>query len=395
MGKAVRKFVAFAFIGSLAVVLLLSAGCSKNKGKGTTEPETYKIGAIFAVTGRGSPIGQPEKESAQMIADQVNKEGGINGHKIELIIEDDASDEAKALTAAKKLVEQDKVLAVIGPSLTGPTLAIVNLFENTKTPLVACAAGVKISDPVKPYVFQVALTDRHSVNKILSYLEKMNIKKIAFISDSNAYGDSGRAEMEAAAPQRGVEIVAKEKFGGEDTDMTPQLTRIKGTDAQAIVCWGTNPGPAVVTRNMKQLKMSIPLIQSHGVANDKFLELAGPAAEGVVMPAGRLIVANQLPDSDPQKPVLLKFATDFNNTYKKPADHYAGHGYDAISLVVNAIKKVGPDKEKIRNELEATKGFVATDGIFNYSAKDHGGLTEDSFIMVKVVGGKWQLFESK
>jgi len=381
-------------IASFVFAALFAGGCSpKNKGKGTTEPETYRIGAIFSITGRGSPIGQPEKEVAEMIAENINKAGGINGHKVELIVEDDASDEAKAVTSAKKLLEKDNVIGVIGPSLTGTTLAIVNLFEAAKTPLISCAAGVKITDPVKKHVFQVAQTDRHSVGQILSYLETKNINKIAFINDSNAFGMSGRTEMENLAPQHGVQIVAKETFNGEDTDMTPQLTRIKGTDAQAVVCWGTNPGPAAVARNMKQLKMTIPLIQSHGVANDKFIELAGKAADGVVMPAGRLIVADQLPDSDPQKPVLVKFASDFKAKYGKSADHYGGHAYDAITLLTGALGKVGADKIKIRNELEGTKDFVGTDGVFNYSAEDHSGLTQDAFVMVTIEKGKWVLMK--
>ncbi|MFA6450099.1 MAG: ABC transporter substrate-binding protein [bacterium] len=392
--KKVRKELLFVFIGALAVALVFAAGCAKkNKSAESAASETYKIGAIFSVTGTGSPIGTPEKEAAEMLVENLNKAGGINGHKVELIVEDDASEEAKAVTSANKLLEKDNVIAIIGPSLTGTTLAVVNRLEEKKTPLVSCAAGVKISDPIKPYVFQVAQTDRHSVGQILSYLEKQGVNKIAFINDSNAFGMSGRNEMENAAPQHGFEIVAKETFNGTDTDMTSQLTRIKGTNAQAIVCWGTNPGPAVVTRNMKQLGMKIPLIMSHGVANNKYVELAGASADGVVMPAGRMIVAEQLPDTDPQKPVLMKFAADFKAKYGKNADHFGGHAYDAITLVFDALKNVGPDKEKIRADIENKKGFIGTDGVFNYSAKDHNGLTQDAFVMVKIEKGKWVLLK--
>ncbi len=378
----------------IAIVISVSAlvvfGAGKKAGK---KLEPYKIGAIFSVTGRAAPLGTPEKETAEMLVDQINKAGGIKGHKIELIIEDDASEEGKAVMAAKKLLEKDDVLAVIGPSVSGNSLAIMKLFEAAKTPLISCAASVKIVEPVNPWVFNTPQTDRLAVTKILKYFEKKKIKKIAFISDSNAYGESGRIEIENLAPRYGIEIVAKEKFGGEDTDMTAQLTHIKGTDAQAIVCWGTNPGPAVVTRNMKQIGLKIPLVQSHGIANRKFIELAGGAADGVILPAGRLIVADQLPNSDKQKAVLIKYAKDYKAKYKKDADTFGGHAFDALSILSKALAKSGTDKAKLRKEIENTKGYVGTGGIFTYTPKNHNGLQSDAFVMVKVVKGDWSLMK--
>jgi len=355
--------------------------------------EPYKIGAIFSVTGRAAPLGTPEKEAAEMFIEEINKTGGVNGHKIELIIEDDGSEEGRAVMAAKKLVQKDKVLAVIGPSTSGNTLAIVKTFEESKTPLVSCAASVKIIEPVQKWVFNTPQTDRLAISKILNYLESKKIKKIAFINDSNAYGAGGRAEIENLAPQRGIQIVAKETFGGEDTDMTAQLTHIKGTDAQAIICWGTNPGPAVIARNAKQLGIKIPLIQSHGVANAKFLEIAGDGANGVVLPAGRLIVASQLPASDKQKKVLLKFKKSFQAKYKKDVDTFGGHAYDALNIVLGALKKSGADKTKLRAAIESTKGYVGTGGIYTYSATNHNGLSPEAFVMVNVVNGDWKLMK--
>ncbi|HOY64669.1 MAG TPA: ABC transporter substrate-binding protein [bacterium] len=379
---------------SVAILALALSGCSGDKGaKKEESAEPYKIGAIFSVTGRGAPIGQPERETAELMRDQINAAGGINGRMIELIVEDDEGDETKAMMAAKKLIEKDGVIAIIGPSLSGPTLAISQYVAEAQVPMVACAASVKIVDPVNPWVFQVALTDRHSVNKILTYLTSQGINKIAFINDSNAYGVSGKAEMTALAPKKGVEVVAWEAFGGEDTDMTPQLTRVKASGAQAIVVWGTNPGPAVITRNMKQLKMTIPLVQSHGVANMKYIELSGDSSEGVVLPAGRLIVANQLPDSDPQKQILLDYTKAFTEKYNKPPDHYGGHGYDAIMLTAKAVEKAGADRALIRETLEKTTGFIGTDGIFNITPEDHNGLSEDSFVMVRVENGQWKLLD--
>lgn len=392
MKSRLRMFCSLAIITGLAMAAGLLAGCSQAKKEKVEEvKEPYKIGAIFAVTGRAAPLGEPEKETAEMLIAQINEAGGINGHKIELIVEDDEGDETKSLMAAKKLIEKDQVLAVVGTTTSGTTLAIMKTFEEAQTPLVSCAASVKIVEPVNKWVFKTPQSDRDAVLKILEYLEKQGINKIAFINDSNAYGVSGKIEIEALAPQRGMEIVAKETFGGEDTDMTPQLTRIKGTKAQAVICWGTNPGPAIVARNMKQLKMSIPLIQSHGVANAKFIELAGDAAEGVLLPSGRLIVAEQLPDGHPQKQMLVDYKTAYTAKYNKPVSTFGGHAYDAIKILAGALERAGADKAKIRDEIENTKNFVGTAGIFNYSAEDHYGLDLSAFSMVEIKGGQWQL----
>jgi branched-chain amino acid transport system substrate-binding protein len=173
--------------------------------------------------------------------------------------------------------------------------------------------------------------------------------------------------------------------------MTAQLTRIKARAPQAVVCWGTNPGPAIVARNMRQLDLDIPLLMSHGIANRKFIELAGEAAEGVVFPAGRLIVAGAIPDTDRQKKTLLGFASQFRQMYGRDADTFGGHAWDAAKLVLRAMEKVGDDPVKIRAELERTRDFVGISGIFNFSPKEHNGLTKDAFVMVTIRNGAWAL----
>ena len=184
----------------------------------------------------------------------------------------------------------------------------------------------------------------------------------------------------------------EESFGDKDTDMTAQLMKIRGANAQAVICWGTNPGPAIVAKNMQTLGIKLPLIMSHGIANKKFIDLAGAAANGVVFPSGRMIVANDIPKADPQRKVLQGYATDFAAAYKgKDADTFGGFAYDALMLVCQAIKKVGPDRAKIREELEKTKGFVGISGVFNFSKDDHNGLQKDAFVMVKIENGAWKL----
>ncbi len=357
--------------------------------------EPYKIGAIFSITGTEAPLGVPEKETAEMLEKKINEEGGVDGHKLEIIIYDTAGEEEKSVMAVNRLIQMDKVLAIVGPSSTGTTLAVIPIAESQQVPLVSCAAAATITEPVKKWVFKTPQTDAMAVERIFAVLKGRGIKKIATISASTAFGDAGLEQMKKQAPAAGIEIVSQEKFGQKDTDMTTQLTRIKGTPAQAVVCWGTNPGPATITKNMKQLGMTIPLFQSHGVANQTYISLSEKAAEGVIFPAGKLLVAASLPDSDPQKNVLLEYKAAFEKAYGKQPDTFGGHAYDAIMTVVDALRQAGPDRAKIRDELEKTKDFVGIGGVFNMSPTDHNGLTSAAFVMVKIQNGQWVLAEEQ
>ncbi|MDH7570182.1 MAG: ABC transporter substrate-binding protein, partial [Armatimonadota bacterium] len=376
-------------LAALAALCLAAAIAAAAPRAAAKKP--YRIGAVFDITGPASPLGTPERDTVKMIAEQLKKSGGINGHPVEFIIYDNGSEETKCVMAVKRLIENDKVAAIIGPSQTGTTLAVAPMCEKARIPLVSCAAGVKITDPVKPFIFKTAQSDVHAVAKLIDYLKAKGLKKIAFINVANAFGASGRQQMELQAKTAGIELVALESFGDKDTDMTAQLTRIKARAPQAVVCWGTNPGPAIVARNMRQLDLDIPLLMSHGIANRKFIELAGEAAEGVVFPAGRLIVAGAIPDTDRQKKTLLGFASQFRQMYGRDADTFGGHAWDAAKLVLRAMEKVGDDPVKIRAELERTRDFVGISGIFNFSPKEHNGLTKDAFVMVTIRNGAWAL----
>ncbi|MHB9134331.1 MAG: ABC transporter substrate-binding protein [Armatimonadota bacterium] len=379
---------------TLVVSMLLCAGAALISHRSQVTPATaaggqYIIGAVFDITGPASPLGTPEEATAKMLVKQINAKGGINGHPIKLVIYDNGSDETKSVMAVKKLIESDKVLAIIGPSQTGTTLSAAETVEKAQVPMVSCAAGVKIVQPVKPWIFKTAQSDVHAVAKVIDYLKAHRLTQIAVISVSNAFGDSGKQQLELQTAKAGIKIVGKESFGDKDNDMTSQLIRIRRSNPQAVICWGTNPGPAIVTKNMKALGMKQPLIMSHGIANRKFIELAGPAAEGVIFPAGKLLVANGIAKSDPQKAILLNYASSFKKEYGHDADTFGGHAYDALNLVVNAIKKAGPNRAKIRAELEKTKHFTGISGVFNFTAKDHNGLAKDAFVMVKIQKGGW------
>ena len=380
-GRAI--WIALTLIVSLALVF----SCTKEK-------EPYKVGAVFSVTGRTSFLGEPEKKTAVMIAEAINKVGGINGHPLELVIYDDESDETKAVLAVKRLIKKDKVPVIIGPSLSGNTLAVVKVVNDAKVPLVSCAASNKIVTPVvdRHWIFKVPQSDTHAVEKIYDYLLKNGINKIAIMSVSTGFGASGREELLRLAPQVGIEILADERYGPKDTDITAQLTRIRGTDAQAIVNWSVGPTQVLAVKNWHDLGMTnMPFYQSHGFGSRKNITLAAGAAEGVFCPLGRVNIPDLVPADHPQKKVIEIYNKAYQEKYKEPLSSFGGHGWDALNLVIDALKAVGPDSAKIRDYIETRTNFIGQHGVFNFSPTDHNGLTKEAFEMVVVKDGDWAL----
>ena len=361
---------------------------------------TYKVGAVFSITGRTSFLGDPENKTALMLAEEINNAGGINGKKLELIVYDTEGDATKANLAVKKLISKDKVCVVIGPSLSGTTLAVLPVAEQNETPLISCAASYKIvhnEKTGKPYkwVFKTPQTDTMAVEAIYTQLKKRGLNKIAIMSVTSGFGASGRGELIKLAPKYGMTIIADEKYGPKDTDMTAQLTKIKGLAPQAIVNWSVGPTQVVVLRNVRDLGMtSIPFYQSHGFGSRKNIELAAGAAEGVFCPLGACNIAELLPNNHPQKKVTMKYHKDYMAKYNEPLSSFGGHAWDALYMVKQALSAVGDDKAKIRDYLENNiKGFVGQHGIFNYSPDDHNGLTKEAFNMVVVKDGDWALVD--
>jgi branched-chain amino acid transport system substrate-binding protein len=362
---------------------------------GSVQAGEIVIGGLFSITGPQSYLGEPERNTLMMVVDEINAKGGINGQKVKAIIYDDEGDANKARLNATKLIDKDKVIAIIGPSLTPTSMAIIPITQAAKIPLISCAAGISITSPVqeRPFVFKTAQTDAMAVERIYQYLNKQDIKKVAIITVSSSFGVSGKEQLVAQAPKAGIEIVAQEVFGEKDNDMTPQLTKIRATPAQAVICWGTGPAPAIVAKNMKQLGFTIPLIQSHGAASKKFIEYAGDAAAGIILPAGKIAVYQDLPDSDPQKAVIKNYVEKYEATFKAPVSGFGGYAYDAVNLLALAISKAGTDGTKIVQELQNIKNFPGVSGVFNLSAEDHNGLGPDAFVMVKIDQGAWKLID--
>ena len=354
-----------------------------------------KIGSTLAITGRASFLGDPEAKTLKMLVDEQNAAGGVNGERIQLIQYDDGGDPNKARTFATRLVEEDEVVAVIAGSTTGATMAMVPVFEDAEIPFISLAGAVVIIDPVKKWVFKTPHTDKMACEKIFEDMKTRGISKVGMISGTGGFGKSMRGQCQGVAGGYGVEIVADETYGPKDSDMTPQLTNIKNTAGlQAVVNPGFGQGPAIVTRNFKQLGIDLPLYQSHGVASKKFIELAVEAAEGVRLPASALLVADKLPDSDPQKSVVLGYKNAYEKETGQPVSTFGGHAYDAFKMLVAAIERAGSsDSAAIRDEIEKTSGFMGTAGEVNMSPSDHLGLDLTAFRMLEISGGDWKLVE--
>ena len=348
-----------------------------------------KIGALFAVTGPAAFLGEPERNSAKMVIDEINKAGGIKGRKLELVAYDTTGDATKAVQLATKLIKDDKVVAIIGPSTTGETMAVIPVAEKEHIPLISCSAGSKITDPVKKWVFKTAQNDSLAVGRIYEYLQKTKQTRVSILTVSDGFGASGREQLKNQAAKYGITIVSDDTYGPKDTDMTAQLTKIRGSHSQAIICWGTNPGPALVAKNARQLGIKTPLFMSHGVSSKKFIELAGDAAEGIKLPSGKVVVADILPGSDKQKKSLMAFVKDYQKHYKAEGDHFGGHAWDAVMLIRNAVDNGADTAAAIRDQLEKTRGFAGIGGSFNYSAQDHAGLGKDAFVLVEVKNKDW------
>jgi branched-chain amino acid transport system substrate-binding protein len=374
-----------------------TTACGNNSSTAGSAPsgdKPIKIGAVFSASGGASSLGKPEMDTLKMMVDQTNTEGGINGRKIDLIAYDDKSDQNEAVLDMKKLIEQDQVVAVIGGTTSGNTLAMIPLAEKSKIPFISVAASKNINKPTKKYVFKTAQGDDVVVPRVVKYLKDHHLTKVAWLGVDNSYGSSGKEEFDALSKQEGIETIISESFEATVNDAKPMLTRVKNANPQAIVIWGTTQESSVVTKNVRELGITVPIIESHGIASQKFIELAGDSANGVILPAGRLLVADQLPDDNKQKKILGNYAKQFQDKFHYPPSTFGGHAWDAYEILIAAIKSAGDNPAKIRDAIETnTKDFTGISGNFNISQEDHNGLKEDALAIVEIKNGKWTLKE--
>lgn len=360
-----------------------------------TAQNEIRLGSVLSVTGPASFLGDPEKKTLEMAVEEINAKGGILGRRVRLIVYDDAGDPNNARTFATRLLEEDKVTAMVGGSTTGTTMAMIPAFEDAQVPFISLAGAVQIIQPVKKWVFKTPHTDTMACEKIFEDMKKRGTTKIGMISGTDGFGKSMRDQCVAVAPKYGIEVLHEESYGPRDTDMTPQLTNIRNKPGvQAVINPGFGQGPAIVTRNYRQLGITVPLYQSHGVASKQFIELAGPAAEGVRLPAAALLVADKLPDSDPQKKVVTEYTAAFTKRWGQAVSTFGGHAYDGFNIWKEALERAKTDAPgPVRDEIEKTRGFIGTGGVVNMSPTDHMGLDLSAFKMLEIRNGDWTIVQ--
>jgi branched-chain amino acid transport system substrate-binding protein len=400
-----KKYLTWSVMLLMVVALVaVSANCSSTE----EEAVTYKVGALFSTTGGASNLGVPEENTVKMVVDQINDAGGINGHTLEVIIYNDETNSEKCVTLATKLIEQDEVLAIIGPTTSGNSLAIIETITTAEIPLISCAANIGIVEPVgeRYWIFKTPQTDKEAIAEIYTYLESINISDIAIITNTSGFGATGRAILLDDADDYGITVVDDQVFNEGDTSVQSQLTHIGGTDAEAVVCWDTDKGSAIVALDMQTLQMEIPLFCSHGIANQAFIDAAGAAANGVIFPAGKLIIVDDIPATDPQKDVLTQYRDDYEAIYGNGTiNTFGGHAWDALQMVVMALEELAvadpyesadslaEARADIRDSIEEITDFIGISGIFDMSADNHLGMRAGSLAMIEIVDGKWTWFK--
>jgi branched-chain amino acid transport system substrate-binding protein len=383
LNLAVAVAISFSLVAGLSLATVAKAD------------ETIKVGAILAVTGPASFLGGPEARTLEMMVEKINANGGILGKKIDLIIKDSGANPEKAISFTKQLIEEDKVFAILGPSTSGETMKIKNIVEEAKMILVSCAAAEVIVNPVAKYVFKTPQKDSHAVQKIYGTMKDQGITKIAILAGNTGFGKAGKGQLEKAAADFGIEILMAEVYDKKSTDLSAVVAKLMANkDIQAVVNWSIVPAQGILAKNMRQAGWDVPLFQSHGFGNVKYIAAGGAAAEGIVFPAGRLLIANSLPENHPQKQLLVRYKIDYETKYPEDkVSTFGGHAYDALTILVAAIEKAGStDKEKVRDAIENLQGVAGTAGVFNFSAEDHNGLDIDSFEMLTVKDGKFAIY---
>jgi len=352
-----------------------------------------RIGSPVLLSGAGAYVGGAQKDTLEMMAAEINKAGGINGRQLEFIFYDEEGKPEVAVTLVKRLIQKDKVVAILGVSTSWTAAAAIPIIEQNKIPAILLGAAASITDPVKKWIFKTPPDDRLTVGRILSDIRTKNIKEVALVTSQDAFGDSGHGEVLAQAAKYGIKVVFDERYTMEDTDITPLLNKIKSTTAQAVINWSSRRALVVMTNDYRQVGLTLPLYHSNAAMSNDFVEATGKNAIGVKSASGKMYAGNDLPDSDVQKKVIQGYQRAYKEKYGKEANPFGANAFDAFNILVAALKKAPDDKAKLRDAIEQTKGYVGIMGVYNYSPKDHAGLSPDSLLMFQVEDNTWKMIK--
>ena len=366
-------------------------------GRGGAQGAPIKIGSIFSYTGPAAFLGDRMKRSVELFVEETNKRGGINGRKIESIIYDAGSESTKAVLAARRLIEQDQVEVIVGDGNRSDIgLALVPSVQRAEVPLMSVSGATALVEPVKEraWVFKSTVNDVEVVARLLDFFKKRGIKDVAMLNDTGAFGVSARDQLKAQAPAAGVSVIYEE-FGPGDNDLTTQLTRIRSSNAKAIVCWTVTPAGVVFLKNAQQLGLKQMLVHGFGFVADRYMQLAGDAAEGLMLTSLKFPVAEQLPDRDPIKATILDYKARYRARYGEETDVYGGQAWDGIGMVAQAITRANSsERGKIRAGLEEhVREYKGVGGVFTFTPQRHWGLAKSDVVMIEWRQGKFRLVD--
>lgn len=395
-----------------AMVVALSgavSGCTVQPGDSSRANKPIRIGAVLSLSGTYASLGSAEKDALELEVAEINKRGGIDGHPIELLIEDDATQESKSVSATNKFIEKDRVLAILGGSGTGISMAMRPLVEQANIAQISLAGGSVIIEPVSKNVFQTPWSTRLLQDTLFSYLAENNLKKVALVTDSGGYGKDGRAMALDLGKKHQLEFVVDTTFNPQDTDMTAQVQQIKNSSVDAVVVWNAGKETPLFLRQLKDAGVELPIFGGSGQARQEFLDGAQDSAENVTIITGKSFVPLSWGEGTEEYRVNTEFATRFSEKYGHTPDIFAGHAFDALHLIVDSLKRVDLDKAglsgnaspsntavvvgraSLRDALEETRGVVGFGGVFEFSPTDHNGLNVDDIEFFHVKDGAWAI----
>lgn len=378
----------------VSVLAALLGGCASQQGEGSAK-EAYKLGAVLSLSGPQAGLGEPERRAIELELARVNEAGGVHGRQVEVIFEDDATDEAKAVTAASRLIDQEGVIALMAASGTGQSMSVRQEVERAGIPQVSMAGGSIITADFSKWVFQTPWPNRIVVPYTLAQMEEVGIEKIGLLTDSGAYGKDGRDVILANIDDYDLEIVADEQFNRGDTDMTSQITKIRSVAPDVLLMWAAGAEAATVLKNNAALGGAEPLPAWGGPGNARIelIEGAGPAAEGFTFSAGKILLPEAYGKDSEEYAVATDFIDRFTANYSTPPDIFAGHAYDAFHIIIEAMKRLdeGFTPAELRDEIERTSGLIGVGGVFTFTPEDHNGLSESDMTLYRIQDGEWTL----
>ncbi|MBI3925511.1 MAG: ABC transporter substrate-binding protein [Armatimonadetes bacterium] len=369
--------------------LALAAGCAA----GRAQPRVYRVGAVLSITGDASFIGTPERDTILALEQQINRSGGIQGATLDFVIADSRSDPEEALRQVQQMARDPEILAILGPSTSGESLAVLEEVESQKVPCLTLAASNRLVRPVRPWVFKLAQSDTHAVRRIYEHVSRRDFHRVAVLHADDPFGRSGKDELLREASQFRLVVAEVVSFppGPLSPEQAARLVRRAGSAGpDALVIWGTSPGPAVLTRASRELFPDLPVIHGHGIGSREFVVAAGRASEGVLFPASPLLACDELSSQHPQKQAVLAYRRFYRESTGGDVTTFGGHAWDAVHIARQALEAVGPDRAKLRAYLENLQNFVGTSGVFSFSPEDHNGLTQDAFVLLEIEKGRWR-----